>query len=130
MQPPKNNLGIQLNMVVLKEKQLHSQVQEGASALLSTDKMGIKIESGTIGRVIDMGVKDVFNMGAVMAPAAADTLYRHLEDNKRTPDYYDLILTGDFGVYGRDIFKDYMFNEYGIKLKNYDDSATMLYDRK
>lgn len=102
----------------------------GCSAFLSNEKSKIKIESGTIGRVVDMGVKDVFNMGAVMAPAAADTLYRHLEENKRTPDYYDLILTGDLGVYGRDILRDYMFNEYGIKLKNYDDSATMLYDRK
>lgn len=102
----------------------------GVTALLSSDKTGIRIESGTIGRVIDMGVTDVFNMGAVMAPAAADTLYRHLKENKRNADYYDLILTGDLGVYGRDILKEYMKNEYGIDLKNYDDSATMLYDRE
>src|SRR5574344_1035902 len=102
----------------------------GCTALISKDKSKIKIESGTIGKVVDMGVKDVFNMGAVMAPAAADTLYSHLKELKRTPDYYDLILTGDLGVYGRDILKDYMYNEYGIKLNNYDDSATMLYDRE
>lgn len=101
----------------------------GASALLSTDKMGIKIESGTIGRVIDMGIKDAYNMGAVMAPAAADTLYRHLTLNNRKPDYYDLILTGDLGVYGKEIFKDYMNTEYGITLTNYEDAATLLYDR-
>lgn len=101
----------------------------GATALISNKKDDIKIESGTIGKVVDLGVTDIFNMGAVMAPAAATTLFEHLRANNRKPNYYDLILTGDLGVYGKEIFKDYMYSEYGIKLTNYDDSATMLYDR-
>lgn len=100
----------------------------GASAYLSYDKKGIKVESGTIGSVNDLGVKDVFNMGAVMAPAAAHTIYRHLSDTKREIGYYDLILTGDLGEVGKKILIDYMQTEYGIKLKNYDDTATMIYD--
>lgn len=101
-----------------------------ASIYLSNFKSNIKVESSTIGRVIDMGVTDVFNMGAVMAPACADTIYRHLIDTKRDVNYYDLILSGDLGIYGKDILKDYMNKEYGIKLTNYDDSASMIFDIK
>lgn len=113
-----------------KKKTLTFTATGGASAILSTLPKGIKIESGTIGRVIDMGVCDVYNMGAVMAPSAADTLYRHLKENNRTPDYYDLILTGDLGVYGKSIFKEYVKSEYGWDLKNYDDSGTLIFDRE
>lgn len=100
----------------------------GCAAYLSSDKKGIRIESATIGTVQDMGIKDAFNMGAVMAPAAADTLHRHLVDLKREVDYYDLILTGDLGKYGKEIFKDFVKREFNIKLRNYNDTATMIYD--
>ena len=68
-----------------------------ASVLLTSEKSDIKVESSTIGKVIDLGTNDVNHMGAVMAPAAAETIKKHLDDLKRTPDYYDLILTGDLG---------------------------------
>ena len=100
----------------------------GASAYLSYDKKGIKVDSGTIGIVQDLAVKDAYHMGAVMAPAAGDTIFQHLNDTKREIDYYDLIVTGDLGVYGKAILVDYMQTEYGITLKNYDDTATMIYD--
>lgn len=98
-----------------------------ASALLSKDKSLIALESGTLGRVVDSGEKNVFNMGAVMAKAAADTIYCHLQDTNRSIDYYDLVLTGDLGVYGKQILKDYMLSKYNIKLKNYNDTGVMLY---
>ena len=101
-----------------------------AAALISKEKKGIKIDSGTIGKVADSYVLDVSNMGAVMAKAAADTIYRHLKDTGRAVDYYDLILTGDLGIYGKKILKEYLKNEYGINLKNYNDTGTMLYDIK
>ena len=63
-----------------------------------------------------------------MAPSAAQTINKHLEELKREPNYYDLILTGDLGVYGKKILKEYMKVEYNIDLKNYDDSACMIYD--
>ena len=102
----------------------------GVGALLSKNKKGIKVESGTIGTVVDLGIKDVYNMGAVMAPAAAKTLYEHLRLNKRDVGYYDLILTGDLGVYGKKIFKEYLESEFDIKLKNYEDAGAILYDRE
>lgn len=100
----------------------------GASAYLSRNKKGIKVESTTLGTVVDLGVTDVYHMGAVMAPAAAKTIYDHLRETKREVGYYDLILTGDLGMYGKDILKDYMLTEYNIELKNYDDCGSMIYD--
>ena len=100
----------------------------GATAYLSRNKKGIKVESATLGTVVDLGVTDVYHMGAVMAPAAAKTIYDHLRETKREVGYYDLILTGDLGMYGKDILKDYMLTEYNIELKNYDDCGSMIYD--
>lgn len=100
----------------------------GCSAFLSNEKKGIKIESSTIGKVVDLGVNDAYNMGAVMTPACADTLYTHLKETKRDINYYDLILSGDLGRYGKDIMKEYMKEEYNIELNNYDDSACMIFD--
>ncbi len=99
-----------------------------AVAYLTYNKKNIKIESATIGKVVDLGISDAYEMGAVMAPAAADTIYRHLKDLKREVGYYDLILTGDLGSVGKEILKDYMSTEYNIELKNYDDTATMIFD--
>ncbi len=102
----------------------------GAASILLTDKKGkIRIESSTIGKVQDLGVTDVNNMGAVMAPAAGDVIYNHLKDTKRKASYYDLILTGDLGIYGKNILQDYMMTSYNIDLsKNYNDCGTMIYD--
>lgn len=100
-----------------------------ASLLLTSEKTNIKIESSTIGIVQDLGQTDVNHMGAVMAPAAADTIYRHLTDLKRKPEYYDLILTGDLGIYGKSILVKYLKEKYNITLgKNYNDCGVMLYD--
>lgn len=100
----------------------------GVAAYLSSEASGIKVESATVGRVIDMGIKDVYNMGAVMTPACADTIYRHLLDTRRDINYYDLVLSGDLGYYGKKMLKEYMKRDYGIDLKNYDDTACMIYD--
>ena len=101
----------------------------GASVMLSSQKGKIRVESSTIGKVVDMNQTDPFNMGGAMAAAAGDTIYRHLKDMKRTVKDYDLILTGDLGRYGKDILIDYMAEEYGIDLgKNYEDSGTLLFD--
>ena len=101
----------------------------GAGMLISNLKKGVQIESATIGKVVDKNITDAYHMGAVMAPAAAQTLYEHLKKNKRKASYYDLILTGDLGIYGKQIFLDYLKDDYGIILNNYEDAGTILYDR-
>ena len=111
-----------------KPKTATFTVTGAASALVSSKKSKIRITSSTLGSVVDSGVKDAFNMGAVMAPAAAKTIYTHLVNTKTKVGDYDLILTGDLGRYGKDILKDYMEKEYGIELNNLDDTACMIYD--
>lgn len=103
----------------------------GAGAIMLTNKKtDIKVSSFTIGKIVSLGENDPNNMGAVMAPAAGDTIFRHLNDLSITPDYYDLILTGDLGIYGKEILKDYMKKNYNITLENYNDCGAMLYDVK
>lgn len=94
---------------------------------LCKDKTNLKIESATIGKVINMGITDANMMGAVMTPAAADTLVTHLNDLKRNVDYYDLILTGDLGCVGEKILKEYCQLNYDLNLKNLKDSGCELY---
>ena len=112
----------------LKSKTATFTVTGGTCAYLSREKSMIKIDSATIGTVEDMGEKDVMNMGAVMTPAAANTIYKHLKNTKRDISYYDLILTGDLGIYGEKMLKEFMEVEYRLKLKNYKDAGTMIYD--
>ena len=101
----------------------------GVSILLGNKKSKVKVESTTIGKVKDLGITDVNNMGAAMAPAAASVIYNHLKDTGRDPNYYDLIVTGDLGIYGKEILKDYIKDKYNITLGvNYNDCGTMLYD--
>ena len=112
-----------------KPKTATFTVTGSVGILLTSEKSKIKIESSTIGRVVDMGIKDVNHMGAVMAPAAAEVIYRHLKDTKRDASYYDLILTGDLGIYGKNILKDYLKEKYNVTLgDNYNDCGTMIYD--
>lgn len=97
------------------------------SSILTKEESNLKIESATIGAPIDMGINDANNLGAVMAPAAAFTLNKHLTELKREADYYDIILTGDLGCVGADIFKEYLKRCYGIKLKKHMDAGCELF---
>ena len=108
------------------------------AALLSSGKKtdgsrNIRITHGTIGKVIDAGVKDANQMGSAMAPAAVDTILQHLEDTGRDFNYYDLILTGDLGYIGKAIAADF-FADAGVDSstlkETYDDCGTMLYGRE
>ena len=94
---------------------------------LSKEKTNVKVESYTMGEVIDKGIKDASFMGAVMAPAAAHVLVKHLGEMKRNVDYYDLILSGDLGCVGASILKEYLKRAYNIKMKKYLDSGCELY---
>lgn len=100
-----------------------------ASCLLTNEKTEVKIESATLGKIVDYEQNDPNDMGRVMAPAAIETLRTHFEETGRRPDYYDLILTGDLGRYGKEIVKDYMLDTYNLDLSdNYNDCGVMLYD--
>jgi len=86
------------------------------------------ITCATIGKVVDFGVTDVNNMGAAMAPAAADTILNHLRDTGRKADYYDLIITGDLGALGSRILKDLTW-EKGVEIReNHVDCGEIVYN--
>lgn len=84
--------------------------------------------SATIGKVIDMGLTDPFNMGGAMAPAAADTIMAHFRDLDLDPSYYDLIITGDLGRVGHDTAFE-LINKSGLKLerKQFQDCGILIY---
>lgn len=114
-----------------KPKRATYTVTGAGAAIFTKEKTLIKVSSVTIGTTTDLGVTDVYDMGSVMAPSAARTIYEHLKDNNETVDDYDLILTGDLGIYGKEILKEYMKQTYDIDLKNkHEDSACLVYDLK
>lgn len=73
----------------------------GDGAVVLSSKGGAPyITSATTGAIVDLGQKDVNNMGAAMAPAAAEVIKNHFNDLYLPHDYYDVIATGDLGEYG------------------------------
>lgn len=103
----------------------------GASIMLTNEKTNIKVTSSTIGKIVDMNFKDANNVGAAMAPACCDTIYTHLTNLNEKVSDYDLILSGDLGIFGKEVLKDYMKEQYNIDLSdNYNDCGAMLYDMK
>jgi stage V sporulation protein AD len=106
----------------------------GAGAFLvgalegSKEGSAICITGATFGRVVDYGITDVNNMGAAMAPAAADTILTHLQDTGREADDYDLIITGDLGALGSRLLKDLLW-EKGVDIeKNHVDCGEIVYN--
>ena len=89
---------------------------------------GPQITSATIGKVIDKGITDPFNMGGAMAPAAVDTITAHLQDLNIDASYYDVILTGDLGKVGREVSLDMLCNQ-GVKIEEtrYQDCGLTIY---
>lgn len=84
----------------------------------------------TVGKIVDTGIKDSNQMGAAMAPAALDTIYRHLLDTGREFSYYDRILTGDLGRIGKQILMD-MAKNLGMDMSAvYDDCGVLIYDEE
>ena len=77
-------------------------------SVLSSEPSAIRLTAGTVGKIVDLGIKDAANMGAAMAPAAADTLDAFFRETETTPETYDLIVTGDLGKLGKSILWDLM----------------------
>ncbi len=99
----------------------------GASVVSKKGK-GPLIQTVTIGKIIDLGIKDANNMGAAMAPAALDTIICHFNDLNRSFEDYDLVVTGDLGTLGNKLLYD-MFEEKGYKPQNkLTDCGMMIFD--
>ncbi|WLR43799.1 stage V sporulation protein AD [Bacillus carboniphilus] len=110
-----------------KPNTANSTVTGAGAVLLTQEKSEIKVTASTIGKVTDLGISNPNDMGSAMAPAAASTIKQHLLDLDRSPDYYDLIVTGDLSSVGSPILKD-LLKEEGIDIfDNHRDCGLMIY---
>lgn len=90
-----------------------------------------RIAAVTFGKIIDLGIKDANNMGAAMAPAAADTIAAFLKDTNTSPTDYDLILTGDLGTVGTSLLGDLLGKDHRINIHPvHNDCGLLIYDRE
>ena len=97
------------------------------ACLLRPAGEGVQLCAVTFGRVQDYKIKDINNMGAAMAPAAAATLLHYLKDTGSAPEDFDRIYTGDLGHVGSQLLRDLLAAE-GLLLKNHVDCGCILYD--
>jgi len=105
-------------------------VTGSGSAVVGENSVAPYVEAVSCGRIVDLGVTDIGNMGAAMAPAFVDTINRHLTALKRTPEDYDLILSGDLGLIGKSIAEELLVKE-GIDVKDrYNDCGAMIFDKE
>lgn len=105
-------------------------VTGAGAALLSSTGKGPYVTYVTTGKVLDMGIKDANNMGAAMAPAAADTIVQHFKDTGFEPKDYDLIATGDLGSLGRDL-TDELVSRQGYSISNiFTDCGMEIFDNE
>ena len=97
--------------------------------LLSGEKGDVRITGITTGKIVDMGIKDSMNMGAAMAPAAADLIAQNLDDFKRSPQDYDKIVTGDLGYVGQEILIN-LLKKKKIDISGvHEDCGILIYDK-
>lgn len=103
-------------------------VTGAGSCVLSLSGSGPSITCATVGKIVDYGVTDANNMGAAMAPCAAETLITFFNDTKTNPDDYDLIVSGDLGTFGSRLLKDLVW-EKGFDIeKQHVDCGELIYN--
>ena len=96
-------------------------VTGAGTCMLNIKGEGPRITMATVGKIVDFGVKDVNDMGAAMAPACADTLLTFFRETKLEVSDFDLIITGDLGVFGTRVFKDLMWEKgYDVNCNHVD----------
>lgn len=105
-------------------------VTGSGAVVLESAKEGPYIKMATIGEIKDMGVTDANNMGAAMAPSAADTLKNFWKDTGTAPEDYDIVYTGDLGRVGTDILYELLEKEgYDIRCRH-SDCGLLIFDRE
>jgi len=105
-------------------------VTGAAAVLLAPAGNGPRITHATVGKVVDMGLKDPNDMGSAMAPAAADSIARHFQDTGRGPQDYDLILTGDLGRYGSEAAIRLLEGQNYMVRPKFSDCGVLIYDHE
>lgn len=100
----------------------------GAGAVVLGAKGTVYVPAVTFGRVRDLQIHDINNMGAAMAPAAAETILRYFSDTRQAPAAFDAVYTGDLGVVGSRLLAQLLEKE-GLVLNNHQDCGLLVFDR-
>lgn len=96
-------------------------VTGAGTVLLTNCEKGIKVNSATIGNIVDFGITDANNMGSAMAPSCAQTILSHFKETNLVPKDFDLIITGDLGTFGSRILKDLLWEKgYDVSKQHID----------
>lgn len=88
------------------------------------------ITAVTTGKIVDYGIKDSFNMGASMAPAAADAIYQNFVDLNIRPEHYDKIITGDLGKIGSEILIKLLYQQGYDITSQHTDCGLLIFDNE
>ncbi|WP_421617860.1 stage V sporulation protein AD [Brevibacillus sp. TJ4] len=103
-------------------------VTGAGAAVVARSGTGPRVAAATIGKIVDMGMSDPFNMGGAMAPAALSTIETHFRDLQIPHDYYDLVVTGDLGKVGHSILSELLpAHNIHIPLERYVDCGMLVY---
>lgn len=95
--------------------------------LVQQEGDGVRVGAVCFGRIRDFDITDVNNMGAAMAPAAAETILRYFAASNKKPEDFDAVYTGDLGLVGSRLLKEILQKE-GLELPNHRDCGLELYD--
>lgn len=98
------------------------------AVIISQDKGKIEIVGGSIGKITDMGINDINNMGSAMAPAAAETIKRYLDATNTSPEDYDYIVTGDLGIVGSSLLIEVLLKQKIDISNQHKDCGAMIFD--
>ena len=115
------------NLLAMRTPTAQWTATAAGCCLLRPAGQGVGVAAATLGRVQDYNIKDINNMGAAMAPAAAATLLHYLADTHAELRDFDCIYTGDLGLVGSQMLRELLAAE-GLLLKNHADCGCLLYD--
>jgi stage V sporulation protein AD len=102
----------------------------GAGAFLIRPEGIARISEVLPGIVVEKGINDATNMGAAMAPAAADTLLRYFSESGCEPSDFDGIYTGDLGFEGSELLCELLLAK-GLDIRSiHEDCGRLIYYRK
>ena len=102
----------------------------GAFVLGASDEHHARVTAALPGIAVEKGITDTNNMGAAMAPAAADTLIRYFRASATLPQDYDAIVTGDLGYEGGSILRELLRIEGYDMGKRYQDCGQIIFTRQ
>ena len=105
-------------------------VTGSGAAVLGKGENTPYVSAVTVGKITDLGIKDAANMGAAMAPAAAQTLREYFSDTGTSPEDYDLILTGDLGEVGSNLLYEILSRENVSIQETHQDCGLLIFDRQ